>query len=68
MKSITIDILNDKAINLLRELEVLNLIRLRKEPNNKKTHSKWLDFKGSMTRQAPESIDIQLKELRDEWE
>lgn len=31
MRTVTLDILNDEAINLLKNLEVLKLIRLRKD-------------------------------------
>lgn len=39
MRTVTLDILNDEAIKLLKNLEVLNLIRFRKETGNKEPTS-----------------------------
>jgi hypothetical protein len=69
MQTITIDIINNKAIKLLQDLELLQLIRLRKEDQKPSTETNWeLKYKGSMTKQSNIEIDNQLKELRDGWE
>lgn len=69
MRTITIDIINEKALNLLRELELLKLIRLRKEnPEEKPVPRDWLKYKGAMSKQPLNEIDQQLNELRSEWE
>ncbi len=64
MKTITIDILNEKAINLLRDLESLKLIRLRNEAGFDFTTK----YKGAMTRQNLDEVEKQLRDLRHEWE
>lgn len=68
MQTVIIDILNNKAIKLLQDLELLQLIRMRRE----KTHSikiNWAaKYKGAMTKQPLPDVDNQLKELRNEWE
>lgn len=69
MRTIKIDILNEKAVNILRELELLDLIRLRREnleefSDDKERHK----FKGAMTKQPLEEINQQLNKLRNEWE
>lgn len=69
MRTITIDIINEKALNLLRELEQLKLIRLRKDkPNEKPVAMDWTKHKGAMSKQPLNEIDKQLNELRSEWE
>jgi len=70
MKTITIDLLNDKALNLLKDLELLKIIRLRKEKIEHTAPSGNLieKYKGAMTKQPVEEIDQQLKDLRNEWE
>ncbi|MCF8426621.1 MAG: hypothetical protein K9H61_08010 [Bacteroidia bacterium] len=69
MQTITIDIINNKAIKLLQDLELLQLIRLRKENQEPLAETNWeLKYKGSMTKQSNFEIDNQLKELRDGWE
>ncbi|HMQ48683.1 MAG TPA: hypothetical protein PKA00_14080 [Saprospiraceae bacterium] len=69
MRTITIDIINEKALKLLRVLELLKLIRLRKDkPIEKSVTMDWLKYKGAMSKQPLNDIDQQLNELRSEWE
>ena len=70
MTTVTIDILNEKAISLLRDLELLQLIRLRKDKEEPKTTGIGLiaKYKGAMSHQPIDEIDQQLKGLRNEWE
>ncbi len=70
MTTVTIDILNEKALNLLRDLEVLKLIRLRKgkKESNVSGINLVAKYKGAMTPQPLNEIDQQLKDIRDEWE
>ncbi len=66
MKTITIDIINSKAIKLLQDLEMLQLIRMHKEKTPPEASINWTaKYKGSMTKQSLSDIDNQLKELRD---
>ena len=68
METLTIDVLNNKAIRLLQDLENMQLIRVRKEePTISKVN--WSEkYKGAMTKQTPTEIEEQLKEIRNEWE
>jgi len=69
MRTIKIDILNEKALNLLRNLELLKLIRLHKlQPENKSVEMDWTKYKGLMSRQPLNDVDQQLNELRNEWD
>lgn len=69
MRTITVDIINEKALTLLRNLEQLKLIRLRKErPSEKPVSTNWTKYKGAMSKQPLSEIDKQLNELRSEWE
>lgn len=69
MRIITIEIINEKALNLLKDLEQLKLIRLRKESTpESKENLDWIKYKGAMSKQSLEDIDKQLNELRNEWE
>ncbi len=68
MKTVTIDIINDKAMKLLQDLELLQLIRLHKEKVDPIT-SNWAErYKGAMSKQPLADINGQLDELRDGWE
>jgi len=68
MQTLTIDIINDKAIKLLQDLESLKLIKLHGENSVSKNTNPILKLKGSMVKQPVEEIEAQLKELRDSWE
>ncbi len=65
MKTITVDILNEKAIKLLEDLEGLKLIRLREKDQSDKN---WLQYKGAITKQDINEVDKQLTALRKEWD
>lgn len=69
MQTVTIDILNNKAIKLLQDLELLQLIRMRREKQSSPATINWAaSYKGAMTKQSLADIDNQLNELRTEWE
>jgi hypothetical protein len=69
MQTITIDIIDDKVIKLLQDLEMLQLIRLRKTKVNVTPQADWvLKYKGAMTQQPLSEIDNQLNDLRNGWE
>ena len=69
MQTITIDIINNKALRLLQDLELLQLIRMRKEKTQPAAATDWAaKYKGAMTKQPLTDIDNQLKELRNGWE
>ncbi|MFP4545204.1 MAG: hypothetical protein ACLFQU_13315 [Candidatus Kapaibacterium sp.] len=68
MRTITLEIIKDEAINLLLDLERLKLIRLKKDNHEEKPVTDWTKYKGAMSKQPLEEIDHQLSELRSEWE
>lgn len=74
MKTIMIDILNEKAINLLRELEALNLIKmlnkdvkpsLKEIPPVKKKAS---DYKGIIPAEVGEKMQEHVRQSREKWQ
>jgi hypothetical protein len=66
MQTITIDIINKKAVRLLQELETLQLIRLHKEKQQPAIN--WTaKYKGAMPKQPLLDVDNQLNELRNGW-
>jgi hypothetical protein len=68
IKTVTIDINNEKALKLLQDLELLQLIRMRKEKAQPASVN-WAErYKGAMTKQSLSDIDNQLNELRSSWE
>ena len=70
MTTITLDILDDNAMNLLKDLELLKVIRLHdiSEPEAITPPKSVKKYKGLMTPQTVEEIEKQLSDLRNEWE
>lgn len=69
MQTLTIDIINDKAVKLIHDMELLKLIRVRKEKTQQKEVINWVaKYKGAMQKQPLNEIDNQLNDLRSSWE
>ena len=68
MQTITIDIINEKALRLLKELELLQLIRVRKEKAEQPATINFVKYKGMLSQQPLTEVDQQLHELRNGWE
>jgi len=68
MRTVTIDILNEKAMNLLRNMESLQLLRVRKDNVEKNNDTDWSKYEGAMTKQPLNEVNDQLEKLRNEWE
>jgi hypothetical protein len=67
-QTITIDIINDKAIELLEDLEQKKLIRFHKEKIASENIDWISKYKGAMTKQPLKKINKQLDDLRLGWE
>jgi len=68
MQTLTIDIINDQAVRLIQELELLKLIRVRKEKAPKEEVNLAIKYKGAMKKQLLNEVDNQLNDLRNSWE
>lgn len=69
MKTVTLDILNEKALNLLKDLELLNLIKFRKEkkevaPSKIKLSDK---YRGIISKEQGQDLKLHIKQMRSEW-
>lgn len=65
MQILKVEIMNDQALNLLKELELLKLIRLHEENDEDETDN-TAKYKGAMTKQPLGEVNIQLQKLREE--
>ena len=69
MRSITIDIINENAIRLLEDLELMQLIHLHKDDLKKSKKVNWSkEYKGMMTKESKTKVDNQLTNLRNGWD
>ncbi|XWN35317.1 MAG: hypothetical protein ROO73_00795 [Roseivirga sp.] len=66
-QTISIDIIDEKALKLLQDLEGLQLIRLRRDPTAPLLPIDWTKYKAAMTQQPLPEVDQQLKDLRNGW-
>lgn len=65
MKTVTVEIINDKVLEILKDLESLKLIRMH-QPD---AHIDWSKkYKGAMEKQPIDQVDNQLETLRSAWE
>ncbi|MCF2488360.1 hypothetical protein [Dyadobacter sp. CY347] len=64
-QTITVDIINEKALNLLMDMERLELISLRREWDDSQTNKvQFAKYKGGMSKQPIQLVDEQLDQLR----
>ena len=70
MRTVTLDILKDEAINLLKDLEALKIIKIQSD--NEATHTQPVNlaakYSGRMSKQSAEEINKELDDLRNEWD
>jgi len=70
MRTVTLDILGDKAVDLLKDLEALKVIRIKS--NELDAERSTIDlaqkYSGAMTQQSIKEINKQLRDLRNEWD
>lgn len=64
--TLTIEVLNEKALPLLRDLENLDIIRIQPPEKPKRKLSE--ELYGSITPELAADLHRQLEEMRNEWE
>lgn len=64
--TLTIEILNEKALPLLRDLEQLDVIRI--QPPEKLKAKSFRELYGSIPPDVADDFHRQLDEMRNEWE
>jgi hypothetical protein len=64
MQTLTIDIINTKALRLLKDMEQQKLIHVRKDKKEPAAINWAAKYKGAMTKQPLTDIANQINELR----
>ncbi len=70
MQTFVVEVLDDKAIPLLRDLENLDVIRLiphEPEPVEQPRQKLSEQFRGSISPELAADLHRQLEEMRNEW-
>lgn len=68
MKTVTVEIKNEKALALLRNLESLKLLRLVDEDNPKPKQNLSDKYAGKLSKDVAEELQNHIEKGRDEWE
>lgn len=71
MQTVTIDILDNKVVRILQDLELLQLIRMRKEKTlpveDTAKKSKPSDYRGSISAETADKLNAHIEQSRKEW-
>jgi hypothetical protein len=71
MQTVTIDILNSNAFRLLQDLELLQLIRMRKDKTLPVTDTvkkmKPSDYRGCISKETADKLKAHIEQSRNEW-
>lgn len=68
MRTIKVDILQDEALNLLRDLEALKVIRLLDIDPKEETSVTKAPKSKTIVARTHEDIEQRLRDLRNEWD
>lgn len=67
METLIVDIINQNALKLLQDLELLQLIKVRREVKAEISNIELLKYKGTMKKQPIEQIEQQFIQIRQDW-
>lgn len=67
MKTVTVELRNNNALRLLKDLELANIIRLINEVKKEKTKLSTR-LRGAITKERAEELNDQLNQMRNEWD
>lgn len=69
METVTLEIINKKAFSLLKELEKLQLIKIRNHEETSPSAQKLSErFAGKLSALTAEQLDEHVDNIRNEWE
>lgn len=69
METLLIEIRNPKGLNLIRDLEEMDIIRIVKREETPKPSKKLSELlRGSISSEEAEKFDNYIQESREEWE
>ncbi len=68
MRTVTVELRNNNALRLLKDLELANIIRVL-DTNNKKEKTKLsASLRGAISKERAQELNGQLNQMRNEWE
>ncbi len=67
MKTVTVELKNNNALRLLKDLELAKIIRIVDRDKQEKTKLSSR-LRGSISKERAKELNQQLKQIRNEWE
>lgn len=68
MKTVTVELRNNNALRLLKDLELANIIRVLDKDKKKQKTKLSASLRGSISKERAKELNEQLKQMRNEWE
>lgn len=68
METVTVEIINTKAMKLLKELEELDIIKIHNSKINQNSKEKSLKYRGRLKSSTANRLLKEVEKSRKEWE
>ena len=68
MKTVTVELRNNNALNLLKNLELIDVIRVIDEDSKGSNGHLAASLRGSISKNRAQDLNNQLEQSREEWE
>ena len=67
MKTVTVELRNNNALRLLKDLELANIIRVIDKDKKKQKSKLSESLRGSISKKRAKELNEQLNQMRNEW-
>lgn len=68
MKTVTVELRNNNALRLLKDLELANIIRVLDKDKKKEKTKLSESLRGAISKERAQELNEQLNQMRNEWE
>ena len=67
METVTVEIKSSKAMELLKDLENLNIIKIHQSEQKSEVKDKASKYRGSISKESADQLLKHAQEMRNEW-
>lgn len=68
MRTVTVELRNNNALRLLKDLELANIIRILDKYKKKEKTKLSESLRGAISKERAKELNEQLNQMRNEWE
>lgn len=68
MRTVTVELRNNNALRLLKDLELANIIRVLDKDKKKEKTKISASLRGAISKERAQELNEQLNQMRNEWE